>query len=601
MSNNIIMFFNTNSKQNIENMTVDFNAYDAQIINCTVQLTSALNYNSFVPYDSVTCTILNKASADGSEQNFESNIRAAQYLRVGTKIKGNDNYVAVGPLFKINARSSIGGGRWTIKGYSLIAYMNTATVKATYYNNQKKKVSEVVSTLFSAVNFPCLNGNLYNVQCTDQVYGYMEENSARNLFGQILLAYALHVGYNTSCLTNGTLLVGPAGNTPVATVQKNNIYVGNNTTELDNSYSVNITGYNYISDEQVLTTVYDKDVTSYSTWENDNFEVCFSQSVDPSTVFVRAGLKMYAGAYSTSHYNAVQFRKTYPNSTQLYTPLRKTSWGIRVNGICYPGNLPAEVTETDLFELNLNNRRYPFILINSKTGATISTVTEEDTIKAMVELLKNCPNSEQTSLSTSGNGLNAAWRGTYYEEKCTFNIYFSRIFMQLEQDYDRYLYYAGAGAVNLKKYVVGEVNSDGLVLHSNFPLPWSDTCMTSTTSRHTGNLVIYGKVLEYTSTLSCTYQSSGMPTVFYSVKDIRIITSNENSNASMSKVCSRFVNFAKCPRIEKISYPWDGKSSPGNLMAIDTENNNGLITEVSITLSSFPKATSTVRINYTGY
>lgn len=599
MSNNIIMFFNTNSVQNIENMTVDFNAYDAQIINCTVQLTSALNYNSFAPYDSVTCTILNKASPDGSEQNFESNIRAAQYLRVGTKINGNDNYVAVGPLFKINARSGIGGGRWTIKGYSLIAYMNTATVKATYYNNQKKKVSDVVSTLFSAVNFPCLKGNCYNVQCTDQVYGYMEENSARNLFGQILLAYALHVGYNTSCLTNGTLLVRPAGNTPVATVQKNNIYVGNNTTELDNSYSVNITGYNYTSDEQVLTTVYDKDVTSYSTWKSDNFEVCFSQAVDPNTVFVRAGLKVYAGAYSTSRYSPSIFNYTYPNSNEFFSPRRKTLWYINVNGTYYQENLPAEVTEEKLFETN-TNREYPFLLINSAgTGATVK-VTNENTIKAMVELLKNCPNSEQNTLSTSGNGLNAAWKGTYYEEKCTFNIYFSRIFMQLEQDYDRYLYYSGPGAVNLKKYVVGEVNSDGLVLHSNFPLPWSDTCMTSNTSTHAGNLVIYGKALEYSSTLSCTYQNSGMPTVFYSVKDIRIITSNENSNASMSKVCSRFVNFAKCPRIEKISYPWDGKSSPGNLMTIDPAS-NGLITEVSITLSSFPKATSTVRINYTGY
>lgn len=597
MSNNIIMFFNTNLLQNIENMSVDFNAYDAQIINCTVQLTSALNYNSFAPYDSVTCTILNKASVDDNAQNFESNIRAAQYLRVGTKINGN-NYVAVGPLFKINARSGIGGGRWTIKGYSLIAYMNTATVKATYYNNQKKGVSDVVSTLFSAVNFPCLTGKCYNVLCPDQVYGYMEENSARNLFGQILLAYALHVGYNTSCLTNGTLLVGPACNTSVATVKKNNIYVGNNTTELDNSYSINITGYNYISDEQILTTVYDKAVTDYSAWKNSKFDVCFSQSVDPNTVFVRAGLKVYAGAYSTSHYDSFRFNKTYPNSNEFFSPNRKALWYINVNGTCRQGNLPAEVTEEKLFDTN-TNREYPFLLINSAGKGTQVNVTDKNTIKAMVELLKNCPNSEQNTLSTSGNGLNAAWRGTYYEEKCTFNIYFSRIFMQIEQDYDSYLYYAGAGAVNLKKYVVGEVNSDGLVLSTNFPLPWSNTCMTSNTTTHTGNLVIYGKALEYTSTLSCTYQSSGMPTVFYSVKDIRIITSNENSNASMNKVCSRFVNFAKCPRIEKFSYPWDGKSSPGNLMTIGTAN-SGLITETSITLSSFPKATSTVRINYTG-
>lgn len=598
MSNNIIMFFNTNSTQNVENMSVDFNAYDAQIINCTVQLTSALNYNAFSPYDTVTCTILNRCSVDDSGSSLESNIRAAQYLRVGTKINGNGDYVAVGPLFKINTRNEIGGGRWTIKGYSLIAYMNTVDVDAKYYNYEEQSVSNVISTLFSAVNFPNLRGYFCNVPCSERVYGYMEANSARNIFGQISLAYSLHAGYNTSCLTNGMFLVGQAGDTSVATVQKSNIYVGNSTTELDNSYSVNIIGYNYSSEEQNIVSVYDAEVSGTDEWKAGDFTVRFSQSVEPDTVFARAGLKVYAGEYSTSRYSPSQFGKTYPNSTELYALPRKTTWGIKVNGICCQGNLPTEVTETDLFERTLN-RRYPFVLINSNTGATRSTVAEEDTIKAMVELLKYCPNSEQNTLSTSGNGLNSAWRGTYYEEKCTFNIYFSRIYMQLEQDYDRYIYYAGAGAVNLNKYVVNGVSHDGFVLKNNFPLPWSDACMTNNTSTHTGNLQIYGKALEYDSTLSCTYQTSGMPTVSYSVKDIRIITSEGASSASMSSVCSRFVNYAKSPRIEKISYPWDGKSSPGNLMTIGTAN-SGLITETSITLSSFPKATSTVRINYTG-
>lgn len=266
MANNIILFYSGLSDQNVQNLSADLCVDSSVIVNCTVSLTSTLDYSTFAPYDSVECVLINRPNVHSSSV-YEYNLYS--FMRVGTNPaltnaganSTNATAIAVGPLFYISEVADIGGGMRKIKGVSALALLDTEHYSGGYWTSSDNGNAQnaVLDLSQNWHKQDVANNSSISIESppVSSMVGLINMNTNRNALGQIFTAYGWHVTYNRNTIENATLWISTnPSNFCTYTMPVNRVYVGNNLDSRAQSagYRVNIAGFDFNSTTGCINT-----------------------------------------------------------------------------------------------------------------------------------------------------------------------------------------------------------------------------------------------------------------------------------------------------------------------------------------------------------
>lgn len=266
MANNIILFYSDLTDKNVQNLSADLCVDSSVIVNCTVSLTSTLDYSTFAPYDSVECVLINRPNVHSSSV-YEYNLYS--FMRVGTNPaltnaganSTNATAIAVGPLFYISEVADIGGGMRKIKGVSALALLDTEHYSGGYWTSSDNGDAQnaVLDLSQNWHKQDVANNSSIFIESppVSSIVGLLNMNTNRNALGQIFTTYGWHVTYNRNTIENATLWISTnPSNFCTYTMPVNRVYVGNNLDSRAQSagYRVNIAGYDFNSTAGCINT-----------------------------------------------------------------------------------------------------------------------------------------------------------------------------------------------------------------------------------------------------------------------------------------------------------------------------------------------------------
>lgn len=509
MANNVIMFYSDLSNRNLQNLSADLCVYSNTIVNCTVSLTSTLDYSSFAPYDSVECVLINRPNVH-SDTEYEYNYYS--FMRIGTNPalmnigvnSTNATAIATGPLFYISEIADIGGGMRKIKGVSALALLDTQHYGGAYWasNNRGNVVNEAID-LMQNWHQQCATNTIYSEGLTgtnvNDIEGVLNANTNRNALGQIFVAYSWHVGYNRNIISNATLWISRnPSNFCTYTVPTNRIYVGNNLSERPQStgYRVNVTGYRWTStgggvNVCVLNNSYDSSTIPY---------------IFSCTPVLTNSLMVLIGVY---YYT--EFKEYHGDSDSPFYSMNvraRNQW-VSAGAVYRTDNM------LDPSKINL--------------GGKINVITSSCNGYNMPSFFLNITPEELT--------VNKAAMASY-----PFPL----------------------GDASVSWWELGNVRTGE-------PKPTEVILNLNTSLNKSTLIVLRANTILYEENSIETTVEGGLTITSYNISDIGII-SQDNSVHGMGTVQNRILNFAKASGTEKLSFPWNG-ARPGDILNIDNNRN----------------------------
>lgn len=543
MSNNIIMFFDSN-------ITDDFNAtpslcvYDNQIINCNISMSSAVDLNSFAPYDSAELTILNRTNVH-STTNIDSQLNNAALFRVGTKVpltnegmqSSDDNYCPVGGIFYIENIVDTGGGIRKISGKSITALLENTSYGGIFNN---VSLHNVINALYSNWH----TGETKTVLCNSSacLTGLISSNTKRDVLGQILFSYGMYVDYNRESMQNIAPIIKEIRNPTVYKIKENNVYTGGCYTSLTSQREVAL---NYTLVALTYTITPNIDANGMVSVANVNVKINYDLAVN---------------------YNSEDDDEE--EDTQKVSPI-------------YTVNLDPPVATLNDLRLTVgvvgSLWRFNAHTYNAQLApGSLLCVGSLHAVRDNIDLSKNYTSSDLINDRTRAACIFSNFNET------TVDVNLLNIpFPWQQTDGLR------AGYSNINWYMTGgwRVNVESHAYNKCY-------CVVLSTAR------------AYEEEITQLFFASNggnnglvIESEINSINGINFITPNLANTLG-----NRILNFLAANATEKLSFPWNG-SAPGDMLRVTDLNGksrNGIITDMKIQLSSFPKATANIRYNFTG-
>lgn len=568
MANNVIMFYSRIT--NIANMSADLCIYSNTIVNCTVSLTSTLDYTSFAPYDTVECVLLNTPSVHKCSTNdITYNYESFAFMQVGTNPAlypngancTNNAYKAIAPLFYISNVSNIGGGMYKVEGVSALALLDAQHYPGGYWNstsrgNPRTILTSIMSSWVGDVlgeNANLTNIIYFNDSTYNSMFGILNTNTNRNAAGQILTTYGWHVGrinvFNDNVhggMGNGIVFIYSANliANRIYNVPANQIYIGENISERAQSagYQVNVTEHYYNSETGCTNAIVYNNLISNLMGQYTASYTCTPIMTD--TLRVLIGMAQWTCWDESDKDKGVRNYHTTVSAWNQWVPVDSV---VEREGLINTKNIKNGqlniCTETNISPYNIQN-------LFSCIAACEITIKDPNNFP----FPWCCTN---TNLNV--NSCRFAWN--IGSAGCQVAIYPNGEFVNKVGDY--------VTCVN--------INVGSLSICNQFALCANtlNVCMTYITASGGG----------------------GLTTTSYNIPDIGIIS---NSGFSQN-VLKRVINFATATTTVKLSFPWNG-AMPGDILNIPYHagRRTGMITDMTITLSNIPKATANVRIGWNG-
>lgn len=494
MANNIILFYSDLADKNVQNLSADLCVDSSVIVNCTVSLTSTLDYSTFAPYDSVECVLINRPNVHSSSV-YEYNLYS--FMRVGTNPaltnaganSTNATAIAVGPLFYISEVADIGGGMRKIKGVSALALLDTEHYSGGYWTSSDNGDAQnaVLDLSQNWHKQDVANNSSISIESppVSSMVGLINMNTNRNALGQIFTAYGWHVTYNRNIIENATLWISTnPSNFCTYTMPVNRVYVGNNLDSRAQSagYRVNIAGYDFNSTTGCINT----NVLNIDEVPNDQNNFTFTSSpVLIDSIKVLIGV---AGVYTLRTGN--------------------NDRGYRYQGWVYKHNLWVPINS--YYAANSN-------LVNTSKVIYKSTVNRKD---------------------DHIDGYNMP---QYFS-----NVTPCEITVRNLEDFP----FPWSASNNTGNWVVAS--------YSSYYSPcYTLTIRSNNGGAATKRLLFRGDTLNVTYNVSIASGGGGLSITDYNISDIGIIVT-DNGGQTAQNVLRRVSNFAAAESTEKLSFPWNG-------------------------------------------
>lgn len=542
MSNNIIMFFNGNIADDF-NATPSLCVYDNQIINCNISMSSAVDLNSFAPYDSAELTILNRTNVH-SAANIDSQLNSAALFRVGTKVpltnagtqNSGSDYRPVGGIFYIENIVDTGGGIRKISGKSI-----TALLENTNYGGIFNNVSlhNVINALYDNWH----SGNTKTVLCNSSacLTGMILSNTKRDVLGQILFSYGMYVDYNRESMQNIAPVIKEIKNPAEYKLKENNVYTGGCYTSLTSQREVAL---NFTLVALTYTITPNIDANGLVSVANENVKTNYDLAVK-SEEDDEEGTSQKVSPIYTVNLN--------PPVAAL-SDLRLT---VGIAGNLFRFNVHA-----------LNSRIAPGGLISICSAHAIrENIDTNNKVYSQSNLIEDrdraaniFSNFNETTVDVNLLNIPFPWQQTD----------------EWRAGYSRYNWYMHGGwSTSIERNAYNKCYC--VVLSTVRAYEEEITQLFFASDKGNDGLVIESEI--------------------NSINGINFLTPTLANTLG-----NRILNFLTANATEKLSFPWNG-SAPGDMLQVTALNGvsrNGIITDMKIQLSTFPKATANIRYNFNG-
>lgn len=546
MPNNIIMFFNSNIEDDF-NATPSLCVYDNQIINCNITMSSAVDMNAFAPYDSAELTILNRTNVH-STINIDNQLNDADLFRIGTippltntgAESSASNYMPVGGVFYIENIVDKGGGIRKISGKSITALLENSSYGGIYNNTS---LHDVINALYSGWHsFSTVKIALCNTSA--QLSGMILSNTRRNVLGQVLFSYGMYVDYNRSSMPNLAPVIKEIKDTSQYELNEHYVYTGGCYTSL-------------VSQRELAL----------------NFQlVGLTYTLEPNAD--ANGRIPVANVNVRTNYDLAKKNEISPIYTVTLNPPVASLDDLRIS-VGIAGNM---------FRYNVhacNGALTPNGIFRYEPA--IGSAPERDIswrgYQAIREnIIVGCSYSAENRLN---------------DIDCARNIFSD--FKEVSVN------------VNLLNIPFPWIQADSTRAGNSFQ-NWSlESGWRATTGIGNNFTKCYHVILTSTG----TYEENITMLFFVSNRNNELLVESELNSINginfitpslANTVGNRILNFMSASATEKLSFPWNG-SAPGDMLQITNLNGVsrcGIITDMKIQLSSFPKATANIRYNFTG-